>query len=407
MRILYNSVSPTVKSGYGRCTAELVYRLMRRHEVVVYAYYGVQQSTLTITLTGPDGDREVKVVGGNGSIYHPKIPEDQWNFDLMIAHFDIWFAERFNPAWINSIRIPIVWWAVIDHDPLPFPIRRLMRRPNVYVVPMTKWGKEVIERAREPFAAKVLDPIPHGIDVDEWKPLDREVPGIPKDAEFVVCTVAANTGLRENIPGMIEAFAAFVKLTEADAYYYIHAAPNPEPGTSGYYLYEVVKACEEVYGVNLKGRIVFKGSYGRYPDEFLRAVYTLADVHLLTILGGSFEIPVLEAACCGTPSVVTYFSGPRELVGDVVGRIGRVLVCERGLAVEPAAPLWMNLSSSRQFVPNPLDVAEALRLYYEDPQLAEDHVRAMREWIAENATWDAVADKWFRAIEEVWEDVQK
>ena len=393
MRILYNSVSPLVMSGYGRCTAELVYRLRKKFDVDVFAYYGLQQAEVEITLTGKEGDRKVRIIGGNGTIYHPLISERQYDYDIMLAHWDLWMAT-FNTSWLYKIKLPIIWWAIIDHDPLPFPVRRLMNYSKLmYAVPMTNWARMVLLRCPDVNKDKVAEPIPHGVDPDEWKPVDNpRIPGIPDHAEFVVVSVVANHGIRENIPGMIEGFAKFLRDYKVDAYYYIHA--DPYPSGTGFNLYEVVKACEEIYGVSLRGRVLFKGSPHRYPDEFLRNVYSRADVHLLAIMGGSFELPILEAACCGTPSIVTGFSGPAEVVG----------YGERGLVIEPVGYVWMNLASARQAIVNPGQIAEALRIYYEDPDLRKRHVRKMMEWIYRNATWDIVGERFIKFLEEVWED---
>ena len=392
MKILYNSVSPTVKSGYGRCTAELVYRLLKKHEVDVFAYYGIQLSNLEITLSGKEGERSVRIIGGNGTIYHPLIKDKQYNYDIMLAHWDLWMST-FNPSWLSEIKIPIIWWAIIDHDPLAFPVRRLMNYPKfMLAVPMTEWGRRVMLKCPDVDPEKVAEPIPHGISPEEWKPVENpKIPNIPDEADFVVCSVVANHGMRENIPTMIEAFAIFLKETKADAYYYIHAEPFPH-GT-GYNLYEVVKAVEEIYGIDLKRRIVFKKSIERYPDEFLRNVYSRADVHLITIMGGSFEVPILEAACCGTPSITTGNTPMAEIVG----------YGERGLIVEPVGSCWMNLASSRQWILNPKDIAQALLVYFEDEELRKKHARKMLEWIEKNATWDIVAERWIKLLDEVWE----
>ena len=402
MKIAYNSVSPTVKSGYGRCTAELVYRLLDEHDVDIYAYYGIQQSEITVDLSGKRGVKTVRVVGGDGSIYHPILPSRQNEYDVIIAHWDLWMAT-FNPTWLNSIKTPIIWWAIVDHIPLPHPVRRLLQHPALLrAVPMTEWAKKLMLEACERDLIPtdiVANPIPHGVDPDEWRPVSNpKIPKVPDDAEFVVCSVVANVGMRENIPTMIEAFAIFLRETEADAYYYIHAEPLPPRNSSGFNLYEVTKSIGELYGVELKDRVLFKATYARLPDEFIRNVYSRADVHLLTIMGGSFEIPVLEAACCGTPSIVTDFSGPAELVGE--GEGFTIRICERGIAVKPSAWVWMNLSSAKQAQVRPDDVAKALEIYYYNPNLRKKHADAMLRWIRKNATWDIVAEKWLRLLED-------
>jgi len=393
MKVVYNSVSPLTLSGYGRCTAELVYRLMDdAHEVDIFAYYGLQKAEINSTLSGDRGERSVRIVGGDGTPHHPLLPGAAPGYDIIISHWDLWISS-FNPQWLDSIKKPHIWWAIIDSSPLPFPIRDLMARDSLlYAVPMTEWGKQVMESCPDIDQEKIGPVIPHGIDTEEWKPLEGGIPGIPDDAEFVICSIVANQ-LRENIPLMVEAFAGFLESTGADAYYYIHT--DPTPSGTGYFIHQVVKAVEESYQINLKERILFKASSQRYPDEFMKRVYTRSDVHLLTILGGSFEIPILEAACCETPTITTDFSGP----GDVVGH------GDRGLVVKPVAPHWMNLSSSKQYQLNPGDVAAALKNYYRSPQLRKEHVRKMKKWIKDNATWDLVAEKWKTLLREVEGDL--
>jgi len=391
MRIAYNSISPLTFSGYGRCTAELVYRLLDDHEVDVFAYYGLQKAEINTTLSGDRGEKTVKVIGGDGSVNHPLLPAAAPKYDLIISHWDLWMSS-FNPQWFDSIKQKHVWWAILDSSPLPFPIRDLMTRDTMLCsIPMTEFGQKIMQDCPDIDENKVGPVISHGIDTEEWQPTEGGINGIPDDAEFVLCSVATNT-MRENIPVMVEAFALFMKITEADAYYYIHT--NPWPSGTGYFLHQVVKAVEEAYGVDLKKRILFKASSQRYPDEFMRQMYTRADINLLTILGGSFEIPILEAACCGTPTIVTDFSGPGEVVDHG----------SRGLVVQPIAPTWMNLSSSRQYQVDPRDVAQAIATYYEAPGLRRKHVRKMRNWIRENATWDIVADAWKQLLRQIEEE---
>lgn len=392
MRVLYNSVSPLTMSGYGRCTAELVYRLLQWYDIDIAAYYGVQQSDITITLDGKHGPRDVRVIGGDGRVWHPLLPELQHNYDLIIFHYDLWFVW---PQFKQHIKTPSIWWAIIDHDPVPHPVREILKHPAlVHAVPMTNWARAQLIRACrfENLPLEIIvDPIYHGIDPDEWQPVDDpKIPGIPDGAEFVVCSVVTNHGPRENIPTMIEAFAIFLKESGADAYYYIHAEPTSE---TGYNIPLVIKSVEELYDVDLKNRILCKASTKRYPDEFLRNIYSRADVHLMTIMGGSFEIPILEAAMCGTPTISTNFSAMAELLG----------YGSRGLLVKPCGWMWMQLSSAKQAVVNPYDVADALMKYYYEPELRQKHVKKMRVWILENATWDIVSRKWKKLIDSVVE----
>ena len=383
MRIAYHSVSPLVKSGYGRCTAELAYRLADDFEVDIYAYYGLLRSVIEIDLNGPHGPRKVRVIGNlQQDLWHHVLEKRAREYDLVITHSDSWAmpekVRRAGGRWVA--------WVIGDHDPVPWGLRRFIEAENVVkVVPMTHWFKRVLEKARDVPKRKIADPIYHGIDLSFWHPVDECPIELPRGTEFFIVTVAANYGPRENIPIMLEAYAIFLKENDVNAYYYVHAEPVRE---FGFNLIHVCEQLEEIYEVRLAGRVGFKMMDWEYPDEFMRALYSAADVHLLVPLGGSFEIPILEAAACGTPSITSEFSGPGELVG----------YGERGLCVPAKVPVWMNRTSSRQFAVDPRDIAEALRIYLENPELRRQHAEKMRKWIEENATWDKVASQWYELI---------
>jgi len=402
MKIAYLSVSPLISSGYGRCCKEVVYGLLKEHAVDVFAYYGLQQTTIDITLDGDEGDGDVRIIGGNGTIYHPVLPQVQDKYDVIIAHFDLWMAT-FNPAWLDQITTPVVWWAIVDHEPLPHPVRRLLRHPCLYkAVPMTIWAMRCLEEycKRDLTTEIITAPIPHGVDIKTFYPDDND--SFPADAEFKVISVVANHGPRENIPTMIEGFARFLKNTDADAVYYIHTDPVR---AGGYNLFEVVKSIEELYGIDLTNRILFK-SGDMVPDEMLREYYSAADCQLMTVMGGSFEMPVVEAGACETPSIVGNFSAPAELVGvHTCCRCRKVVEGERGLAVTPSAYQWMNLSSARQAQYHPMDIAKALEMYYYNPRLAKKHGIAMRQHVQENLTWDRVRMDWLDLMRKVEEEL--
>jgi len=387
MRILYHSVSPLTLSGYGRCTTELVYRLLKWFDVDIAAYYGVQQTEITVTLEGKEGPREVKIIGGDGTVWHPLLHRIAREYDLVLDHHDLWFCRE----QVKQLETPLVWWAIIDHIPLPQPVREVMYAPCMYsTVPMTEWARKVIEDTNDPILCSVVsEPIPHGVDLDFWRNVSHEEDPLPfQEYEYHVVSVVANHGPRENIPTMIEGFAQFLKEYGVDASLYIHADPVT---STGYNLPAIVKMCEELYDVKLRDRIYFKELPKRYTDEFLRRVYSHADVLLMPVMGGSFEIPILEAAACGIPTITTAFSGPGEVVGWG----------ERGIALVPVSWMWMQLSSAKQAIVQPEQIKEALAAYWESPCMRRDHVRKMREWIKENATWDIVAKKWKKELERV------
>jgi len=394
VKILYYGMSPFVPSGYGRTTRELVFRLRKFFEIDINAYYGFTHSV--INLNTPYGS--IKLIGNSvgNSYWDPSLPLTAKNYDIVLTHMDQWIIYNY----LMEISKPMVHWLVHDHEPLSPVLIALLSSANVAkVVPMTNWSRKVILRDcglidRE----KVAEPIPLGVDVEKFNPSFRrkaskeelvKALGFNCECEFMVGTVAVNYSIRELIPTMMEAFAIFTKETKAKACYYIHATPkrlNPE----SYDLALIKDTICDKYGLNWE-RIRFKAK--DLTDEELAQVYNTMDVHLLTIMGGSFEMPIIEAGACETPTITTDFSAMPEIVG----------YGERGLVVKPSAYLWVQALSSKYAMVNAKDVAEALRIYYEDEKLRKHHGRKMREWVLKNCTWDIVAEKWVKLLLDVEE----
>lgn len=396
MKIAYLSVAPFNKTGYGNCTNEVVYRLLEKHEVDIYAWFGLQQASLDYPLGKDKGkeERQVKIIGtplaSVPSEWHWGLINKANDYDLIIAHCDMWahwerLQQLAGSRW--------VYWTVLDHSPVPAPTRMLFKaRVFVKGVPMTKWAGEELKKCPMIDNSKVAPAIYHGIDPDTFYPSPNPKMPLPDDCEFFVATVADNHGSRECLPTMIEGFAKFLKDTGANAYYYLHAY---DQSVTGYNLKNCIVMCEELYNVKVMDRIGFKPEQIA-PDSFMRDLYTKADCQLMTIAGGSFEIPVTEAGACGTPTIVTDFSAPPELVGHG----------ERGLVVPMAAPVWNNMTSSRQAAINPADIAKALTIYYENPKLKQMHGKLMQEWVKENATWDIVGPQWVDLVDKLEDEIR-
>ena len=392
MRIAYLSVAPFVSSGYGVCTRYVCHALAGKHDVTIFSYYGYEGSEIEFRIE----DRDVRIVGGDATIFHPALAERCREFDVCIFHLDSWMLSSYVSS-LNGAKI--IDWAVIDHEPLQRPYRDFACYPAVKcIVPMSNFAVRQLKRCIDINPKKIAEPIPHGADPKLfYEEKDASLPFIPDDCEFLVCSVVDNLGIRENIPEMLEAFTIFMKECCRDAYMYMHALPTRR---GGYNLYEVVSSLEEFYNVDVSSHLILRQSSSYYPTEFLRKIYSAADVLLMTIKGGSFEIPVIEAALCNTPSIVTEFSAMAEIIGEPVCELrDNIVEHERGLAVKPAAFIWMTLTSSRQAVLNAEDVAEALRIYYENESMRRKHASRMRAYVLKNLTWRHIGEKWLKLLD--------
>lgn len=392
MKILYHSVSPFNKNAHGRCTSELVYRLLKEHEVDIYAWFGLQQTELMYPLKTSKSKEErlVRIVGNPDA----SSDMDHWNaylntraseYDLVIDHTDLWLNWRRLQQLEDS---RWVWWVIGDSSPVPAP-HRMVFQSNVFLkgIPMTNWFWDELKKCPQIPNNRIGSVIHHGVDLNVFYPSSSpQIEFVPESCEFFIISVADNKGHRENLPEMIEAYSIFLKETNANAYFYIHAFPyNP----NGYNLHNVCAACEELYNVQLNGKIGFKEEQ-ILPDSFMRDLYSRADTQLMCVQGGSFELPLIEAGACGCPSISTNFSAPPELLG----------YGNRGLLVPTAAPIWGSLTSSRQFVVNPNEVAQALITYYENTKLRKKHAQKMQNWVKKHVTWNIIGKQWLKFIDE-------
>lgn len=393
MKIAYMSCSPLGKNAYAKCTAEVVYRLLEKHEVDIFASFGISQAEFDWPL-GRD-QRLVHIIGNpvvaqEHVDWHEGLAEVAHNYDLVIAHCDLWtqwqkLQKLRGSRWVN--------WVVGDHSPVPAP-HRMLFASDVFAkgVPMTKWFRDELKKCPQIDNDKIGPAIYHGVDLDVFYPSPEPKINVLANCDFFIISVADNKGDRENLCGMIEGYSIFLKETGANAYFYIHAFPE---SFTGFNLYNVCAICEEVYGVKLEGKIGFKEQQ-ILPDSFMRDLYSRADCQLMCIHGGSFEIPLIEAGACLCPNIATDFSAMPELVGHG----------ERGLLVPPAAPIWGNRTSSRQMAVNPKDIANALTIYYQDPKLRTKHAEKMQEWVKENATWDIIGQQWLDFLDSLEDEIR-
>ena len=397
MKIAYYSVAPFVSSGFGVCTRYLAYHLAKKHEVDIYSYFGYEGAEIPFLIE----DRQVKIIGGNSTLVHPVFFERYNEYDVQILHFDGWVISR-QIAKLQDANI--IHYCILDHDPVQRSYIPMMRSEGVkLLVPMTNWGKKILEQSKDVPKYKIAEPIPHGADPNIYYPeKNPQVDFIPDDIDFFVVAMVDNNGIRENVPEIIEAFALFLKDTGANAFLYTNTEPIKY---GGYNLYEVVDAIEDKYNVKVRDKVMFKVTNGYLPSEIMRKLYCKANCLVNTVKGGSFEIVLVESGLCETPAIATDWGATGELLGEEVYEItANVIYKERGLGIKPVAFMWMNRTSSRQAVLNVKDIAFALWYYYSYPEKAKKHARNMRKWVLENATWEIVGEKWLKLLDDIEEN---
>lgn len=353
--ILWMSNSPLCPTGYGVVTKNILYRLAKRgYHCDCLAYYGLEGSAIR--------DRE------HGITIYPALFDKfgldaaellihYTNPDLLITLFDVWIdpikLPRLHPHWIA--------YAPVDHSPIPQPVCEALKGSYIPLA-MSKHGAEEMMKAG---LKPVL--IPHGVDTNTFKPLDKKACRlkyhIPEDA-FVVGINAANKGMRKDYPRMFDAFTGFLKENpdaKKTARIYMHTWPIYPEGLD-------LQALIKYRG--LDKNVIVTNDFRRYvgiPDEGMAEFYNCHDVFLNLARGEGFGIPILEAQSCGAPAIVTHFSSMIELVEG------------HGWTIPPVT-MEMTPLLSYQALAHTGEAIEALTDAYKNPEKVAKYGKASREF---------------------------
>lgn len=309
---LIHSNAPWTGTGYGVQTAALAQAIKQQgHTITLSVNYGLQGG-----ISSWEGI-EVLPCG-----FHP------YSADILAAHtkyaeettqkrtalitlFDCWVYKS---AQVDDIPL-IASWVPIDHTPAPAEIIEWCARTNVLPIAMSRFGEQMLHNADiESMYA------PHGVDSSVFKPdatitgaPARSVLNIPEDA-FLVGMVAANKGaapLRKAWGENLLAMGQFMQKHD-DVFLYLHTEKRGAQG--GIDLVKLAAAC----GIP-EERLVWVDQWAYYaglPQNILAGIIASFDVHLIASRGEGFGVPVLEAAACGVPSIVSAFTAQPELVAD-------------------------------------------------------------------------------------------
>jgi len=310
--IVWHSNFAAAATGYGVQTAHVVRQIKASGRPVTLSNnYGTQGF-----ITSWEGV-EVLPTGYHPysadvlTAHHKYVEETQGRRCALVTLFDCWVYKN---AKVDDIDV-IASWVPVDHMPAPSDVLEWCERPNVLPIAMARFGEQMLERAgiQAMYA-------PHSVNTDVFRPdatidgaTGRELLNIPADA-FVVGIVAANKGiapLRKAWGENLLALGQFMT-DHNDVYAYLHTEKRGAAG--GIDLARLASAC----GIP-DDRIVWTDQWAYYAGldpAVVSALIGALDVNLLCSRGEGFGVPVIEAAACGVPSIVSNFTAQPELVGD-------------------------------------------------------------------------------------------
>jgi len=293
--------------------------------------YGVQTGLYTRMLR--DMGHDVTIAGvligsrcydnADGILTLPAGPRSCMGGDFIQQHF-----ERIKPDFILSMfdtfvvseetmkPLPWVAWQVIDSYPVNPIIRKFLDIPKMNLA-MSKFGQKTMEDV-----GVKSHYIPCCFDIKQYFPEDRAAcrQQLAKtwkvelnDETFLVVMNAANMSkpCRKNFSSAFAGFAEFRK-SHPNSLLYCHTEVS---GTlqNGENVIATARAC----GLTPES-VLFPDQYdyiyNRLPSEYLRTVYSAADLYLCSSFGEGFGIPIVEAQACGCPVAVTNWTASSEVV---------------------------------------------------------------------------------------------
>lgn len=389
MKIFWAGDSPTVNTGFGIVSKNIIEQLMKHgHEVTVFGvnHYGEPY---------------------NQKIYPYKIyPMRHGGTAQMYGYDTLWPTVEFEkPDLLFYLNDP---WMIHDYEkrkPRDFPYMKTMAYFPIDAGPLkpvwaemltgfdaqvcySKFAERVIVDANKGNRPNNLHQIYHGINKNDFRPINQQIArarlDIPNET-FVVGMVARNQ-FRKRFDILAKAFADFAK-DKDNVKLYLHTALHD----IGFDIVDLARQFD-IEGKLILTEGVDNPAHG-VTNEELNLIYNTFDVNCLISLGDGFGLPVAESMSTGCPQLVSNHSCLQELVEG-----------HGGLTVKNAAWLlhtsgintWGGLSDVG-------DLTEKLQLLYDNRELriklSEDGYKYITQ---EKFTWDYIGQQFHEIIQNMF-----
>jgi glycosyltransferase involved in cell wall biosynthesis len=385
-KIYWLSDSPTTCTGYATISANVMNGLTEAGYDCHYQAHNIIGQNIMPGLTFEDGRKLNFTIHGTGRMPYsqdlliPKIR--QMKPDVFITLLDTFMLYPWYPQ-MDFAPAKTIFYFPSDGGGFPLGCEQILRKCNVPVA-MSRFGQKQLW---EDHKIK-CEYIPHAVDTENYFPMTPEQRlelrrkwGL--EGKFVVGSVFRNQG-RKMPDRQLRAFAEFAKGKD-DAIFLLHT--DPTDVASVFNIIEFIKKLGIENKVRFTGMTFHKG----FTYKEMNNVYNLMDVHFLSTSGEGFGVPIIEAAACGIPGIVTDYTTTQELL--IEGG-----VC--GLAVPISSELMGNWNVDRGI----MDIdkgAEALQMMYDNPLMRKEMGDIGREKVLREYSWDVVNKQWIDLIERI------
>ena len=283
----------------------------------------------------------------------------------------------------------LIFYFPIDAQPKENWINKSVSLADVPVV-YTHYGYEECIK-HDPSLVGRLKVIPHGTDINVFKPMDKETVkdfrhkyfmGLADD-KFLVTNINRNQP-RKDIARTMQAFRLF-KNQAPEALLYLHMK-NMDVA---YTLDEVARNFKLIPNEDYIVPKDFDENQGVIP-EVVNLIYNSSDCLLTTTLGEGWGLSITEAMATKTPVIAPNNTAITEILAD-----GRGLLVENGKTISE----WIVLSNDNErirplvHIPDLVDKLMWLR-NNKDSQEVNDMVEKAYNQVTQNWTWDQVGEQW-------------
>ena len=381
MKILYVGDSPTVDTGFGIVSKNLLSRFYTMgHEITVLGvnHYGDPYDPKIFPYPiFPVDKGSLEQIYGYHKFWHlyTKI-----NPDIVFFLNDPWIINEYlekKPADHPGISAKTVAYYPTDAGPIKQDWMKMLNGLDAQVC-YSNFAEGVVIKSSGGKRPANLHQIYHGINREEFFPVNQSVARtmlkMDQD-EFIVGMVARNQH-RKRFDLLMKAFSIFAK-NKPKARLYLHTAMEDV----GFDIRELIEQ------MDLVGRVYatkdLRPDRG-VPVKDLNIIYNTFDVNALISLGDGFGLPVAESMATGCAQLVSDHSCLRELVDG-----------HGGLTVKTAA--WiLNPSGINTWggVSDVDDIVTKLETLYQNRELRIKMAEEAYKFIAqEKFTWDYAANE--------------
>lgn len=394
-KILFVGDTPTVSTGFAKCTREVCNRLHANgHEIHILGineYGGPHDYPYSIYSCVNPLERSYMVCG------EQRLPNlvRKINPDVVIILQDPWNIKGYMNELGKQLAYPdtdypiMIGWLAVDSKN-----QRAGRELNAldHVVTWTQFG---IDELRAGGYRGNHSIIGLGVDTSVFYPVDkiearRQILGtyldsanIPIDS-YIIGVVGRNQ-VRKRLDLNLEYYAEWIERYEIDnAYLCLHVGPTGEMGC------DIESLCA-YYGIKV---ITLNPPIGGgVSEDEMRAIYSMFDLYWSMSQAEGWNLPALEAMACGVPCLLPEQGAPAEWARDAA----YLVPCTSSALTAP-------LNRGPYTIGGIADKSETIvgldELYrHED---LRSRLSVIGRELADHLSWDRVGERWEELLQSLW-----